>query len=244
MAIIINIETSQEICSVAVSRDGMVEFQRECDTPMQQAAKIGPFIEECMGYLKSRGLKPDAVAVSIGPGSYTGLRIGLSAAKGLCFGLDVPLITVPTLEILAVKAMFRKFDFQGDELLLPMIDARRMEVYTALYDFRLDPVMEPQPLVLTEETISRLPQDRQIYFMGEGSDKAVELLKGENLHHMQGIRAYARDMVALSEKYLREGKIADTGYAVPLYLKEYEAKKSRNKVLEEIEQQRCKTAGK
>lgn len=234
MAIIINIETSQEICSVAVSRDGIVEFQRECDTPMQQAAKIGPFIEECMGYLKSRGLKPDAVAVSIGPGSYTGLRIGLSAAKGLCFGLDVPLITVPTLEILAVKAMFRKFDFQGDELLLPMIDARRMEVYTAAYDFRLDAVVAPQPMILDENSFSELLKEKQLYFIGEGAKKASEVIHSENAHFLTEIRPMVYGMMSLGEKAFKAGNFLDVAYSVPEYLKEFQATVPRNKVLNSV----------
>lgn len=238
MATILNIETSQEICSIALSRDGIVEFQRENDKPMQHASCLAPFVDECMKYITPREMKIDAVAVSIGPGSYTGLRIGLSLAKGLCFGLNVPLIAVPTLQIIAVKAMFRNFDFQGNELLMPMIDARRMEVYTALYDFHFNEIIESQPMILSEDTLNLLPSDKEVYFMGEGSEKAVELLQGAHIHHMPGVKIYARDMVALSEKFFREENFADTGYCVPLYLKEYNAQISKNKVLEEIEQQR------
>lgn len=146
---------------MAVSQDGMVEYQLEDLEPMNHAKRLAPFIDKCMEEIRRRDWKLDAVAVSIGPGSYTGLRIGLSAAKGLCFGLGIPLLTVSTLEILAVKAMFRSMDWTGEEILVPMLDARRMEVYTAAYDFALNPIIPPQPLILDNESYSGLPGDRK-----------------------------------------------------------------------------------
>ena len=129
MAIIINIETSAEICSVAISKDGMVEFQLEETEGMSHASKLAPFVEKCMNELKRKEETPDAVAVSLGPGSYTGLRIGLSLAKGLAFSLGVPLIGLSTLQILSAKAMFRNILWEGDEIIVPIVAARRMEVY-------------------------------------------------------------------------------------------------------------------
>ena len=126
MAVILNIETSGAVCSVAVTKDGAVEFQLENTEGMKHAEMLAPFGERCMEEIHRKGDRLDAVAVSIGPGSYTGLRIGLSLAKGLAFSRNVPLIGVPTLKILAVKAMFRNINWQGDEILLPMLDARRM----------------------------------------------------------------------------------------------------------------------
>ncbi len=167
----------------------------------------------------------------MGPGSYTGLRIGLSMAKGLCFSLNVPLIGISTLKLIAVKAMFRNIDWQGNEILVPMIDARRMEVYTAAYDFRLDGLMLPQPLVVTEDSYSGLPKDRDIYFMGDGSAKTKEVLKGERYHWIDGVNPKASDMTALAEKAFRESDFLDVAYSVPEYLKEYEAKKSHVKGL-------------
>lgn len=140
MSTILCIETSGKFCSVALVHDGLAEFNREDNVEMNHARAIGPFVESCMDEARRKEWKIDAVAVSIGPGSYTGLRIGLSMAKGLCFSLKVPLIGISTLMILAVKAMFRNFEWEGTEILVPMIDARRMEVYTAAYDFRLDPL--------------------------------------------------------------------------------------------------------
>lgn len=231
MSTILAIETSGKYCSVALIHEGLAEFSRVDETEMNHARAIGPFVDECVKEARRREWKIDAVAVSMGPGSYTGLRIGLSMAKGLCFSLNVPLIGVSTLKLIAVKAMFRNIDWQGDEILVPMIDARRMEVYTAAYDFRLDALIEPQPLILTENSFSELPKDREIYFMGDGSAKSKDVLKGERYHWLDGVNPKASDMTALAEKAFRESDFLDVAYSVPEYLKDYEAKKSHVKGL-------------
>lgn len=231
MSTILAIETSSKYCSVALIHEGLAEFNREDDIEMNHARAIGPFVEDCMKEASRRDWKIDAVAVSMGPGSYTGLRIGLSMAKGLCFSLDVPLIGISTLQLLAVKAMFRDLDWQGDEILVPMIDARRMEVYTAAYDFRLDTLIKPQPLILEEKSYFELPGDRDVYFMGDGSAKSKDVLKGERYHWIDNINPHAADMTALAEKAFRENRFLDVAYSVPEYLKEYEAKKSAVKGL-------------
>ncbi|MDE6521216.1 MAG: tRNA (adenosine(37)-N6)-threonylcarbamoyltransferase complex dimerization subunit type 1 TsaB [Muribaculaceae bacterium] len=231
MSTILAIETSGKYCSVALIHEGLAEFSREDDVEMNHARAIGPFVDECVKEARRREWKIDAVAVSMGPGSYTGLRIGLSMAKGLCFSLDVPLIGVSTLKLLAVKAMFRNIDWQGDEILVPMIDARRMEVYTSAYNFRLDEFMKPQPHILDENSYSDLPKDRDIYFMGDGSAKSKDVLKGEKYHWLDGVNPKASDMTALAEKAFRESDFIDTAYSVPEYLKEYEAKISHVKGL-------------
>lgn len=229
MATILNIETSGAICSVAVSQDGLVEYQLEDLEAMNHAKRLAPFIEKCMNEINRREMKLDAVAVSIGPGSYTGLRIGLSAAKGVCFGLDIPLLAVSTLEILAVKTMFRSMDWTGEEILVPMLDARRMEVYTAAYDFALNKIMAPQPLILDEGSYKVLPTGRKVVFMGPGSEKAKGVVCLPDAQWVDGVEAHARDMVALAEKAFREGCIADTAYTVPEYLKEFQATAPKNK---------------
>lgn len=231
MSTILAIETSSKYCSVALIHEGLAEFSREDDTEMNHARAIGPFVEDCIKEARRRDWNIDAVAVSMGPGSYTGLRIGLSMAKGLCFSLDVPLIGISTLQILAVKAMFRDLDWQGDEILVPMIDARRMEVYTAAYNFRLDTLINPQPLILEEGCYSELPEEHDVYFMGDGSGKSKNVLKGERYHWIDNINPRAADMTALAEKAFRENKFTDVAYSVPEYLKEYEAKKSTVKGL-------------
>ncbi len=155
MSTILNIETSGKICSVALTREGALEFDLENREGMKHAEVLAPFVERAMEEVKRKEWKLDAVAVSIGPGSYTGLRIGLSLAKGLAFSLGVPLIGVSTLKILAVKAMFRNFNFTGEEILVPMIDARRMEVFTGAYDFALNAVAGPGPMILDSESLPK-----------------------------------------------------------------------------------------
>lgn len=234
MATILNIETSGNICSVAISKDGAVDYQLEDTEGMKHAERLAPFIEKCINYLDERKEHLDAVAVSIGPGSYTGLRIGLSAAKGLCFSRNLPLIGVSTLKILAVKMMFRyDLDLQGDEILLPMIDARRMEVYTAAYNFRLEEVIKPQPLILTENCFDNLSSSRVI-IGGDGSEKSKNVINLPNVSWVAGLNPHARDMIALSEKAFRENDFLDVAYSTPEYLKNYQATKPANKVLGEF----------
>ena len=233
MANILNIETSGKYCSVALTKDGVVEFQLEEKEPMAHAGKLAPFVDKCMQELARKEEPLDAVAVSIGPGSYTGLRIGLSLAKGLCFAKGIPLITISTLEILAVKAMFRSMEWEGDEIIVPMIDARRMEVYTAAYDFGLRQLLHPGPLILDDNSYVGLPSDRKIIFIGDGAGKAREVVRRPDSVWYTDVYPMAHDMTALAEKYFREGRFADTAYAVPEYLKEYEAVIGTNKVLEE-----------
>ncbi len=231
MSTILSIETSGKFCSVALIHEGLAEVSKEDDVEMNHARVIGPFVKYCVDEARRRDWKIDAVAVSMGPGSYTGLRIGLSMAKGLCFSLDVPLIGVSTLQLLAVKAMFRNIEWEGDEILVPMIDARRMEVYTAAYDFRLDALISPAPMILSEDSFESLPKDRKVYFMGDGAEKSKAVLKDDRFRWLDGINPKASDMVALAEKSFREGKFLDVAYSVPEYLKEYEARKSHVKGL-------------
>lgn len=231
MAIIINIETSSDVCSVAISKDGAIEFQMEDSEGMNHATRLAPFVEKCMGELKRKGERPDAIAVSIGPGSYTGLRIGLSLAKGLAFSLGVPIIGISTLQILSVKAMFRNILWEGDELIVPMIDARRMEVYTAIYDFSLNPIMQEKPLVLDDQSFSNLYGKRKVIFIGNGSEKFKGVYKGDNAEWLGNIPAKASDMIALAEKYYNAGNFIDLAYSTPNYLKDYKTTVSKNKVL-------------
>lgn len=230
MATILNIETSGKICSVAISKDGAIEYQLEDHEGMRHAEVLAPFVEKCMEELKRKEDKLDAVAVSIGPGSYTGLRIGLSLAKGVAFSRDIPLIGVSTLQILAVKAMFRSFDFTGEEFLVPMIDARRMEVFTGVYDFALNEVETPGPKILDEDSWKELLETKKMIFIGDGSDKAKEVIKSPNAVWIPGLVPVARDMLALSEKYYREGRFIDIAYSTPEYLKEYQTTTPKKKI--------------
>ena len=226
MATILHIETSTDVCSVALTSEGQVLDHRENYEGQTHATLLSQYVKEMLDYARSRDIGLDAVAVSIGPGSYTGLRIGLSEAKGLAFGLQVPLIGVQTLQLLTVSTMFNHFiDEDVDRLLyVPMIDARRMEVYTAAYNSALEPVLEPQAMILDENSFgSLLQQGYSLVLMGNGSDKARQVLSRDGVRFIEGIKPVAVEMLALAEKAWRENNFIDVAYSTPLYLKEFQA---------------------
>ncbi|MBR1882098.1 MAG: tRNA (adenosine(37)-N6)-threonylcarbamoyltransferase complex dimerization subunit type 1 TsaB [Muribaculaceae bacterium] len=231
MASILNIDTSTEVCSVALSNEGQVLVHHENYDGPAHASLLGKMASDAVGYAQSRDMKIDAIAVSNGPGSYTGLRIGLSLAKGLAFGLNVPLITINTLKLLTVSALFRDF-YDEDVLFAPMIDARRMEVYAAVYTAALEAVMTPQPVILDQDSFASQLAYHPLIFMGNGSNKASQVISHPNAKFISGIKPVALDMIALSEKAFREHDFADLAYSVPFYLKEFQATRPRNKVLE------------
>ncbi len=231
MATIINIETSSRICSVALSKDGVIEMELEDDKGMSHAERLAPFVEKCIEESNRKGWPIDAISISLGPGSYTGLRIGLSLAKGLAFSLGVPLIGLSTLQVLAVKAMFRNILWEGDETIVCMVDARRMEVFGGAFDFSLKEVVKEAPYILTEQSFSELYPKRKVIFIGDGSEKFKSLYQGTNAEWLGNLYPHARDMIALSEKYFREGRFIDVAYSVPNYLKEYQTTVPKNSVL-------------
>lgn len=230
MANILNIETSTTTCSVALSSDGQVVDHHENYDGLSHATLLSKFIDDALSTANRKEIKLDAIAVSIGPGSYTGLRIGLSQAKGLAFGLDLPLIGVNTLQLLAVTAMFRDF-FDDDVLFVPMIDARRMEVYTAVYNNALEAILQPQPLILDENSFSDLLDKNTLVLMGNGSDKAKGVIHHNNAHFIDSITPEAVNMIALAEKLYREQRFIDVAYSTPLYLKDFQATTPKKKVL-------------
>lgn len=231
MAVIINIETSAKSCSTAVTAEGMIINHHENCEGRNHAALLSDFLKDGLDFLADKELKPEAVAVSLGPGSYTGLRIGLSEAKGLCYALQIPLIGVKTLELLATRVMFSRDDVDPDSILVPMVDARRMEVYTAAYDFGLTELMTPQPLILDENSYADLlATGRPVLFFGDGSDKARDLIKADNAVFVPDVEPLAVDMIALAERAYARKDFLDLAYSVPLYLKDFQATKPRNKV--------------
>lgn len=228
MAAILNIETSTDVCSVALTYDGQVVAQREDYRGHNHATLLSGYIKDCMDEAKNKNLKLDAIAVSIGPGSYTGLRIGLSEAKGLAYALDVPLIGVDTLAIMAVTVMFSDF-FDSDVMFAPMIDARRMEVYTAVYNYALETLIAPTPLILDENSYDRYLDRGPVIFFGNGSDKAKPLLeKHKNANFITEIHPLAVNMTALSERAYRNRDFLDLAYSTPQYLKEFQATKPKS----------------
>jgi tRNA threonylcarbamoyladenosine biosynthesis protein TsaB len=191
-------------------------------------------VDEALSFTDSHAIPFDAVAVSCGPGSYTGLRIGVSMAKGVCFGRDLKLIAVPTLQLLCVPVLLRdtvKVNSEefatalpDDALLCPMLDARRMEVYAAIYDRGLKTVRDVQADVVDASTYKQWLDERPVYFFGNGAKKCMETIAHPNAHYIDGIEPQARWMQPLAERRLLNGETEDVAYFEPFYLKDYVAK--------------------
>ncbi len=235
MPVILNIETSTSVCSTALTAEGAILCHRENFDGRNHAAMLSDFIKDCLDFADEKELKIEAIAVSVGPGSYTGLRIGLSEAKGLAYAMNIPLIGINTLELMASRVMFSTDDIEDDAIFVPMIDARRMEVYTAVYDRALSPLITPQPHILADESLRFLnPQSFPMYFFGDGADKARNVLESSapcirdeanrtKVRFVEGVTPLAVDMIALSELAHAQRNFLDLAYSVPTYLKEFQA---------------------
>ena len=229
MSCILLIETSAKICSAALAVDGKVVFSKKNDEGMAHARLLPGFVDEVLKNLG--GAKIDAVAVSSGPGSYTGLRIGVATAKGLAFGYDAPLIAVPTLELLAYTVK-SSVEVEKDALICPMIDARRMEVYSQLFDVDVKEAGETQAEIITEDSYKELLQTgKKVYFAGDGSAKCSSVITSENAVFVDSIEPDAANMAELAERRLRNGEFVDVAYFEPFYLKDFVATQSKHKVL-------------
>lgn len=230
MSCILNIETATEVCSVAVSKDKEIIFLREEEKGPSHAVLLGQFVNEAIEYLRSINIKPDAVAVSCGPGSYTGLRIGVSEAKGLCFGLDIPLISLNTLKIMAYGV--RKNSNPEDGVLLcPMIDARRMEVYDVLYNNELQEIKSVSADIIEEGSFDKYLNENKILFFGNGADKCKAVLSHPNAVFIDNIHPHASYMTDLADEAYRNKSFVDVAYFEPFYLKEFVATTPKNKIL-------------
>ena len=224
MSCILNIETSTDVCSVAVSQDGALLFEKTDLQGPNHAVSLGVFVDEALSFTDNHGIPFDAVAVSCGPGSYTGLRIGVSMAKGLCYARNLPLIAVPTLELLAVPVLLGHEELPDDALLCPMLDARRMEVYAAVYDRALRPVRGIQADVVDADTYRPWLDEHPVYFFGNGAAKCMETIGHPNAHLREGIVPLAKHMFPLAEKRIALGQHEDVAYFTPFYLKDFVAK--------------------
>lgn len=220
MACILHIETSTEACSVAVSEDGLAEFKLEDLQGPSHAVQLGVFVDEALSFVDNHGMPLDAVAVSCGPGSYTGLRIGVSMAKGICYGRNLPLIAIPTLEVMSVPVLLQQ-DLPDDALLCPMIDARRMEVYAAIYDRALNMKRSIAADIVDESSYLEYLDSQPVYFYGNGAAKCREKITHPNAHFIEGVRPLARWMFPLAEKALAGKDFKDVAYFEPFYLKEF-----------------------
>ena len=230
---ILTIETSTSVCSAALCRGDEVLDYRVSQGEANHARLLAVYIDEL---LRSKGMGKgdvDAVAVSSGPGSYTGLRIGVSTAKGLAYGWGVPLVNVPTLEVLSAVCL-QRMRIPEDALLCPMLDARRMEVYTALYDSRLQLIGDIESRVV--DNAYWLP-DKDVYYFGNGAEKLREVMQrvraGQgSVNYVENIEADARVMGGLAALRLANGQTEDVAYFEPFYLKEFVAAPSHIKGLQ------------
>jgi len=220
MACILHIETSTDLCSVAVSEDSQVIFHQENHN---HAEHLGSMVDEALSFTDSHAIPFDAVAVSCGPGSYTGLRIGVSMAKGVCFGRDLRLISVPTLELMCVPLLLGEKIEEG-ALLCPMLDARRMEVYAGLYDRSLHPVRAVSADIVDGSTYREWLDRQPVYFFGNGAQKCMEVIDHPNARYIDGVVPEARWMQPLAERRFLQEQFEDVAYFVPFYLKDFVAK--------------------
>lgn len=224
MSCILSIETSTDVCSVAVSQDGTCIFEREDHSGPNHAVKLGVYVDEALSFVDSHLIPLDAVAVSCGPGSYTGLRIGVSMAKGVCYGRSVKLISVPTLELLCVPVLLSEQIQEEDALLCPMLDARRMEVYAQLFDRSLKEIRPIQADVVDYDTYKSYLDEHPVYFFGNGAEKCLETINHPNAHLIKGVEPLAKNMFPLAEKRMMNEQFEDVAYFVPFYLKDFVAK--------------------
>jgi tRNA threonylcarbamoyladenosine biosynthesis protein TsaB len=231
MIYILNIETSTKVCGVSISKDGvLVDSVESKEGNYSHSEKLAPFIEEIMQRNNIEYSELSAIAISKGPGSYTGLRIGTSTAKGLCFSLDIPLIAISTLESMAAYAQ-RKMAANYKGYYRPMIDARRMEVYSQQFDDSLNSQDDVRAIIVDENTFEEELKMHKIAFFGDGADKCKEVITHENAIFIDDSEASAVGMIALSYSAFLKKDFVDVAYFEPFYLKEFVAAVSRVKGL-------------
>lgn len=216
MAIIINIETATTNCSVSIARNGELIVLREDNSPQySHAEQLHVFIQEALREASLSFKDISAIAVSKGPGSYTGLRIGVSAAKGLCFSLGLPLISVPTLEVLVEQGKAKGYDF-----MVPLLDARRMEVYAAVFDAHGNQIRDTRAEIIQDDSYSEYTQKGKVLLIGDGAEKCRELLQHPNFTFRAALPS-SREMAELSHKKFLAGQFEDVAYFEPFYLKDF-----------------------
>ena len=230
---ILCLETATPICSVALNESCCTIALRETEGQNAHSEKITNFIREVMETAGIDYPQLDAVAVSQGPGSYTGLRIGVSTAKGICYAADLPLMAIDTLEAMA-HGMKAKLGSQitENDLLIPMIDARRMEVYASVFDANLRRIEDTAALVIDENSFADLRKEHRLWLFGDGAPKLKQVFENQdNINIIDGFKPSAAYMLPLADKMLRERNFVDVAYFEPFYLKDFIAGKPHVKGL-------------
>lgn len=216
MGLILNLETATTNCSVSLARDGELLSLRENNTPnYSHAEQLHVFISECMAEAGIALSDLDAVAVSKGPGSYTGLRIGVSAAKGLCYSLDVPLISIATLTSMASQV-------EGDyDVIIPVLDARRMEVYSAVFDSNLKQIRATEAEIINMNSFQEYIADKTVHILGSGAQKIKDVQHSEKLSFSTASVPSSKEMVDLSHQKFSKNEVENVAYFEPYYLKDF-----------------------
>ncbi len=223
MALILNIETSTQVCSVCISKDGNVLAFRESHDQKSHAKLLTTFIEQGLKESNYTFDDLDAVAVSKGPGSYTGLRIGVSTAKGICYAKDLPLITINTLESMANGISEVEHEKDENAILVPMIDARRMEVYSAFFNSKVELLRDVEAEIIDEYSYADILKKQKMIFFGDGSSKITETINHENAIFIEDFHPSSRFMVSIADQYFKSNKFEDVAYFEPFYLKDFVA---------------------
>jgi tRNA threonylcarbamoyladenosine biosynthesis protein TsaB len=232
MALILYLETATKICSVALANDDKLLSLRETAVSNSHSELITVFIQEVLGEAGVNVNEIDAVAVSKGPGSYTGLRIGVSTAKGICYSLDKPLISVSTLRAMAFGALLIYPGINSETLLCPMLDARRMEVYYALFDSKLKEIKADSAAIITENYFSDIPEDKTLLLFGDGAEKCQSLFKDNpEITVIPDFSISARYMIPPGLDKYKHQKFEDVTWFEPFYLKDFVAGKPNVKGL-------------
>lgn len=220
---IISLETSTTVCSVAIHEDGNCVTLKEIDVPNAHSEKLTVLIEQALHDQNIQIVDCNAVAVSKGPGSYTGLRIGTSVAKGLCYAASLPLITVDTLQAMALSCINATNNHDENAIYMPMIDARRMEVYTSQWSASLKMLQETNACIVTEETKKTFETTKQYFLCGDGSGKCKKILESNNITFIPNISASAKTIGDIATTMYEKKEFADVAYFEPFYLKEFQA---------------------
>lgn len=236
MALILHIETATQVCSTALSLDGEITEIRETSDPRSHASRLGPYIEDLMSSSGNDFDSLDALALSLGPGSYTGLRIGASTAKGIAYASGKPVIGISTLKAIASRFIEEHGNFLSDQegediFLCPMIDARRLEVYASVFTPDLITVRETKAEILKDTSFREFLEKGKVFFFGNGSDKFRDIIHHRNAEFIEGIEPSARFMAKLAESAFGAGDFLDVAYFEPFYLKDFIATIPKNKIL-------------
>lgn len=224
MALILNIETATKTCSVSLAEDGRILTTKELtEANFSHAEKLHPFITAVLTNANVKVTDLNAIAVSKGPGSYTGLRIGVSAAKGLCFANNIPLISVETLQSMANGIT------KNEGFIIPMIDARRMEVYSAVFDAGCSQIRDTKAEIITSDSFSEFLQKNKVHFLGSGANKCKEVINHKNAIFIDDFSMTAENMIHLSYTKFQNQEFEDVAYFEPYYLKDFIATVEKKK---------------